>query len=216
LDAVLGCINLYVDSRLEKTCSEEVILKNVSKITIMRKSIFKLFVCVAALWMFSTHNASAQMVAVRTDAVKDLLVIPNVGLDLVVGEKYTLGAELAYKPDVLFGGWMTSVTPEFRYWFSGRPLTRQYVGVVANMTAYGFRPIKNPTMHRGDAFGVGLSFGHVWTLTQRWNIDFTGSLGLVAYRGLYGVNEPKNHGISEYGYTLLPIRLGVSVVYVIR
>ena len=69
------------------------------------------------------------MVAVRTDAVKDLMLTPNVGVDLVVGEKYTLGAEVAFNRNP----WglqmqMTSVTPEFRYWFNGRPLTRQYCG----------------------------------------------------------------------------------------
>ena len=179
----------------------------------MRKSILRLFACAAALWMFSIQNVSAQMVAVRTDAVKDLLMTPNVGVDLVVGEKYTLGAEVAFNRNPWFmkDVQMTSVTPEFRYWFSGRPLTRQYVGLVGNMTAYNLN-----NQHRGDAFGVGLSFGHVLTLTQRWNIDFTGSLGVVAYRGLYDKNDPDDFGVNARGYALLPIRLGVSVVYVIR
>ena len=179
----------------------------------MRKNILKLFACVVALWVFSTQNVSAQMVAVRTDAVKDLLMTPNIGLDLVVGEKYTLGAEVAFNRNPWFmkGVRMTSLTPEFRYWFSGRPLTRQYVGVVANMTAYGLSQ-----RHQGDALGLGMSFGHVWTLTQRLNIDITGSLGVISYREWYdkGGDDPK--GINGRGYTLLPIRLGVSVVYVIR
>lgn len=184
-----------------------------TKIAIMRKSIFKLLACVVALWAFSTQKASAQMVAVRTDAVKDLLMTPNLGLDLVVGEKYTLGAEVAFNrnPWFLKGVRMTSFTPEFRYWFNGRPLTRQYVGVVANMTAYGLSQ-----RHQGDALGLGMSFGHVWTITQRWNIDFTGSLGIIAYKEWYDKAGDDPKGINARGYALLPIRLGVSVVYVIR
>ena len=103
----------------------------------MKRSICKLLICVLALWAFSTQDLSAQMVALRTDVVKDLLLTPNVGFDLVVGEKCTLGAEVATNRNP----WgmqmrMTSVTPEFRYWYNGRPLTRQYVGIVANMTGY--------------------------------------------------------------------------------
>ena len=191
-------------------------LKKVSIIAIMRKSIFKLFACMVAVWMFSTQNMSAQMVAVRTDAVKDLLMTPNVGVDLVVGEKFTLGGEVAFNRNPWFfeGLRVTSVTPEFRYWFNGRPLTRQYVGVVGNMTAYGIR--REDQLHQGDAFGIGLSFGHVWTLTQRWNIDFTGSLGVIGYKGWYDKSKNDAVGVNARGYALLPIRLGVSVVYVIR
>lgn len=174
----------------------------------MKKSILKLLACVVALWVCSTQNLSAQMVAVRTDALKDLLLTPNVGVDLVVGEKCTLGAEVAFNKNP----WgvkmqMTSFTPEFRYWFNGRPLTRQYVGIVGNLTSYDLKD-----KHSGDALGLGISFGHVWTLTHRWNIDLSGSCGIVGYRGIEGTGNVAN----EYGYTLFPIKLGVSVIYVIR
>lgn len=184
----------------------------------MKKSIYKLLTCVVAFLALSAQDLSAQMVAVRTDALKDLLMTPNVGVDLVVGEKYTLGAEVAFNRNP----WglkmrMTSVTPEFRYWFSGRPLTRQYVGVVGNITGYN---LAWNNVHQGDALGLGISFGHVWTLTQRWNIDLSGSLGVVGYREKF---HYKNDNFTDYGeranargYALLPIKLGVSVVYVIR
>lgn len=184
----------------------------------MKRRICSLLACVAALWMLSSQHLSAQMVALRTDAVKDLMMTPNLGFDLVVGEKCTLGAEVAFNHNP-WGMQMqiTGVTPEFRYWFNGRPFTRQYVGLVANITGYN---IEGATTHHGDAWGIGMSFGHVWTLTQRWNIDFTGSLGAIGYREKFYY---KNDYFADYGeranargYVLLPIRLGVSVVYVIR
>ncbi len=184
----------------------------------MKKSIYRLLTCVVALLALSTQDLSAQMVAVRTDALKDLLMTPNVGVDLVVGEKCTLGAEVAFNRNP----WgvkmqMTSVTPEFRYWFNGRPLTRQYVGVVANMTGY---KLNWKDYHHGDAVGLGLSFGHVWTLTQRWNIDLSGSFGVVGYREKFFRQGDDISGYGERfnarGYALVPIKLGVSIVYVIR
>lgn len=191
------------------------LMLNKTKITIMKKSILKLLACVVALWICSTQNLSAQMVAVRTDALKDLLMTPNVGVDLVVGEKFTLGAEVAFNKNP----WgvkmqMTSFTPEFRYWFNGRPLTRQYVGLVGNLTGY---KLAWKDTHHGDAVGLGISFGHVWTLTQRWNIDLSGSCGLVGYRERHADNGVTPTGdANAMGYTLFPIKLGVSVIYVIR
>ncbi len=184
----------------------------------MKTRICSLLACVVALWALSTQELSAQMVAVRTDALKDLLLTPNVGLDFVVGERYTLGAEVAFNHNPYgLKMQMTSVTPEFRYWFNGRPFTRQYIGIVANMTGYN---IALNNHHHGDALGIGLSFGHVWTLTKRWNIDLTGSLGMIGYREKFYY---KYDNIADYGeranargYVLLPVRLGVSVVYVLR
>lgn len=184
----------------------------------MKKRICNLLACVVALWAFSAQDLSAQMIALRTDAVKDLMLTPSLGLDFVVGEKYTLGAEVAFNHNP----WgikmqMTSVTPEFRYWYNGRPFTRQYIGIVANMTGYN---LAWNNIHQGDAIGVGISFGHVITLTQRWSIDFAGSLGIIGYREKYYY---KNDYFTDYGerpnargYVLLPIKLGVSAIYVLR
>mgnify|MGYP003298897105 CR=1 FL=1 len=184
----------------------------------MRQRICSILTCVVALWTFSTQHTSAQMIALRSDVAKDLVMTPNFGVDLVVGEKYTIGAEVAFNNNP----WgiqmqMTSVTPEFRFWYNGRPFTRQYVGVVANFTSYDL--VWN-NIYAGDALGIGLSFGHVRTLTKRWNIDFTASGGFMGYKQKYYY---QNDYFADYGertnakgYLLLPIRLGVSVVYVLR
>ncbi len=184
----------------------------------MKQRICTLLACVAVLWTFSTHDISAQMVALRTYPLRDLMMTPNIGVDFVVGERYTLGAEVVFN-HTPWGIQMqlANVTPEFRYWYNGRPFTRQYIGVVANMTGYN---LAWNNVHHGDALGIGISFGHVWTLTQRWNIDFTCSVGVIGYREKFYY---KNDYFTDYGeranshgYALLPIKLGVSVVYVIR
>lgn len=177
-----------------------------------------LLVCVVALWVFSTQYVSAQMVAVRSDVLKDLLMTPNIGLDFVIGDRHTIGAEVAFNTDP-WGAQMkmTSVTPEYRYWFNGRPFTRQYVGAVAILTNYDL--VWN-NIYSGDALGAGVSFGHVWTLNERCNIDLTASVGVIGYKQKFYY---KNDYFADYGertnamgYLLLPIRLGVSVVYVLR
>ena len=184
----------------------------------MKRSIFSFLTCMVALWVLSTQQLSAQMVALRTEPLKDLMMTPSMGIDFVVGEKYTLGAEVAFNHNP----WgikmqMTSVTPEFRYWYNGRPFTRQYVGIVATMTGYN---LAWNSIHHGDALGIGISFGHVWTLTPRWNIDLMGSVGVIGYREQfhYKYDDFADYGAraNARGYVLLPIKLGVAFVYVLR
>lgn len=179
------------------------------------RSILVIFVLLAAL---HPQQSFAQMFALRTDVVKDLLMTPTLGFDFVVGEKHTLGAEVAYNEnpwDVQMH--LVSVTPEFRYWFNGRPFTRQYVGIVANMTAY---TLTWNNIYAGDALGIGMSFGHVWTLTKRWNIDFSASVGVMGYKQKFYYKDDyfADYGerTNSMGYLLLPIKLGISMVYVLR
>ena len=140
------------------------------------------------------------------------------GEGLVVGERTTLGAEVAFnnqpwKQDIK----LVSVMPEFRFWFNGRPFTRQYVGLVGNFSIYD---VAFEHVYNGDALGLGLSFGHAWTLTKRISIDFSGSVGVIGYKQMYHKKDEllEGNGIvaNSRGHMLMPIKLGVSLVYVIK
>lgn len=183
------------------------------------RRICRLLVLTTVLLALVPRSASAQMMALRTDMTKDLLMTPSIGLDFVVGEKHTFGVELLYNNRP----WkqqmrLVSVMPEFRYWFNGRPFTRQYIGAVASLSSYSLTWSKN--VYDGDALGIGLSFGHVWTLTKRWNIDFSASVGVLGYRQKYYYTNDYFQDYGErtnaIGYLLMPIRLGISAVYVFR
>ena len=71
----------------------------------------------------------AQLLAVKTDGLKWALMSPNIGVEVVTGDKTSIdfSAYGNYKP------WgkdmkMVVVQPEFRYWFNGRPMVREYIG----------------------------------------------------------------------------------------
>lgn len=175
-------------------------------------------ILIVALSVFIPQKVSAQMIAVKTDVVKDLLMTPSLGVDLVVGERTTLGAEVAFnnqpwKQDIK----LVNVMPEFRFWFNGRPFTRQYVGLVGNFSIYD---VAFEHVYNGDALGLGLSFGHAWTLTKRISIDFSGSVGVIGYKQMYHKKDEllEGNGIvaNSRGHMLMPIKLGVSLVYVIK
>ena len=165
----------------------------------------------------------AQMLAVKTDALKWGLMSPNLCVELVTSAKTSLDLSVFgnYKPwgkDVK----MLALQPEFRYWFNGRPMVREYVGVSLLATTYDITWGRH--IYQGDAVGAGLTFGYVLDVGKRWNIEFYGGFGAFAYfQKQYYVNDNyedyESGGGSKNnsdGYTLLPTKIGVSVSYILK
>ena len=74
--------------------------------------------------------ADAQMLALKTNAAGYAAFAPNLGAELVTGNKTSfslsaIGAIHSIGMDMFAFGAM----PEFRYWFHGRPMTREFIGV---------------------------------------------------------------------------------------
>ena len=74
----------------------------------------------------------AQQIAVKTNGLSLLAGVPNLGCELVVGERSSVDLSFygGYKP------WGTDIKliglqPEYRYWFNGRPMVREYIGISA-------------------------------------------------------------------------------------
>lgn len=174
-----------------------------------------LFCCTSAL--------HAQKIAVKTDALMLATMTANVGGELIVGERTSvcLSAFANSKPwgkDIK----MVGVIPEVRYWFNGRPLIRQYVGIAALGTHYDIT--WNEDMYQGDALGAGISFGHVWRLGKRIAIECYASCSAVYFNHKhYYVND----NFEDYeqfedahnkvnGIKIMPTKIGVALTYIIK
>jgi hypothetical protein len=158
------------------------------------------------------------MVAVKTDLVKDVAMIPNLGVELVVGERHTMGLQV-------FGAtesWGKStkiigLSPSFRYWLSGRAMSRLFVGV--NAAAVNYDITWNSDIYCGNSASLGLSFGYAFNLSERFNMEVQAGTELMAYSNKeYRLGDSfANYGkaANAHGTILFP-RLEVSIVYVIR
>ena len=170
------------------------------------------------------RNADAQMLAVNTDVAADLLMTPSIGAELVTGNSSTLGVNVLgnYKPwgkDIR----LIAVQPEYRYFFSGRPMHREFVGIGGVGASYDIT--WKGKVYDGMALGVGLTFGYVFSITHRLNIDCHAGFGAIMYRHKeYYENDKYDtdysvNGIERTnakGYVLLPTRIGVSVSYILK
>lgn len=182
------------------------------------------FVCsFALLFCLGQPQIHAQQVAVKTNGLMWLAMMPNAGCEFVAGERSTVDLSLFGSVNI-YGNEakILGFQPEYRYWFNGRPMTREYVGVAALGTTYDIT--WGEKVYEGDAAGIGLTFGYVMNLGRRLNVEFYGGCGFVYFQQKqYFVNDSFDDytgtgtvQANANGYKILPIKLGVSVTWILK
>lgn len=167
--------------------------------------------------------ASAQNIALKTNVLELGALTPNLGFELVTGEKTSFGLSLSgHKNPYGMSSELFCVKPEFRYWFGGRPLVREFIGVQALFSTYDIT-FKDKVFN-GDAAGLGLTGGYDFPLSRHWNFELSCGLGLVYFHQKkyfagdnyddYFVNESPR--ANSWGWKLIPIELGVTFTYIIK
>ena len=183
-------------------------------------------------------QAKAQQIAVKTNALMWLATMPNIGCEFVTGERSTIDVTLATSTSIIGKKAKTLVCqPEYRYWFNGRPMTREYVGLGIIGATYNIT--WGEKIFEGDAGGLGLTLGYVLNfaninkegkfkklheLSKRLNIEFTGGCGFVFFQQRqYYVNDSFDDytgtgaiQANAKGYKILPLKLGVSVTWILK
>lgn len=186
----------------------------------MRKLFAMAFMLCAVL---SLH---AQSFAVNTDVAKLALQTYNLGAEMTVGQRSTLGIEVFANNKPYFHKDMkvVGVTPEWRYYFGGRPMYHHFIGVGALAMRYNVD--WKDKRYKGDAAGAGITFGYVVALSRRWNLDAHAGLGLVFYheRQRYISDDMpelkrtdgNSADLAHTGYQILPTKIGITLSYIIR
>jgi hypothetical protein len=196
----------------------------------MEKSIHKIYRRLAVVvltvcgFFLSSKEANAQQVAVKTNALYWACMTPNIGCEIVTGEHTSLDLSASghWQPYNLPSKLVT-IQPEFRYWFNGRPMTREFVGVTSMIAAYDMTVAKK-YVYDGNAVMLGLVGGYVFALSDHWNFELCGGFGLLGFKQKqYYINDNyDDYFVDEavkansMGYKLFPARLGVSFSYIIK
>lgn len=168
------------------------------------------FLCLSA--------AQAQMVAVKTNLLKYVGRVPSVGLEMAVGNRTTLGAE-AFGSWNLFGHRFRSagIAPELRWWFGGRTFDRFYLGAGVQAVHYDFE--WNDELRKGDAGGLGVTFGYNFYLGRHFAIELGAGLGAMAYwqdHEYRSTPTASTYTNREHGVSIVPFQASVSLVYIIK
>lgn len=191
-----------------------------------------------SLFAFASE-ASAQKVAVKTNALYWATATPNVGFEFAFADRWTFEFAGGYNP------WTFNkeenikakhflVTPEVRYWFC-ESFQGHFLGINGNYTQYNisgacipevFYPVPSEgyfmdelqhTRSQGWAAGSGLTYGYATPISRRWNIEFT--IGLGWWYAEYDVFENRPCGLFQNSvsrHVFGPTDLGLSFIYMIK
>ena len=102
------------------------------------------------LLLCSFPTLHAQQLAVKTNGLMLAAMAPNIGCEFVVGERSSIDIS-AFGAVNIYGNKakMIGLLPEYRYWFNGRPMTREFVGIAALGVSYDIT--WGDRIYQGDA-----------------------------------------------------------------
>lgn len=150
------------------------------------------------VYQVETPPAAVQL---RNNGLFDLLLCPNVGVEIQTD------IALAWQLDYI-GAWWNSPSnnrfysnymfqTELRYYLDNNthmPYHKHHVGVYGLMATYDFEFGGKGRMSRDldFTFGIGISYGYAWVLSQHWNIDVTVGIGYLQSK--YDIYNPTTEG----------------------
>lgn len=169
-----------------------------------------------------------QSVAIKNNLLYDAALTPNIGLEFGISPKSTINIHAGYNP-FEFGDrkqmkhWV--VQPEYRYWlcdkFNGTFLGLHLHGgefSVSNMKLpFGFLSQLEDHLYEGVFYGAGISIGHQWILSRRWNIEASIGAGFARidadkYPCAECGSKIKSDSYNYFG----PTKASISLVYFLR
>lgn len=177
------------------------------------------------VWMYPEAGSKRIWLAVKTNLLYDAALIPNIGVEVPIGKRWSVAANWMYawwKCDHRHNYWRTyGGDLEARYWWpegmKGR-LNGHHVGIYGQMLTFDFE-----TGHRGYLaprwmWGGGVSYGYSTRIGRRFNLDFT--LGVGYLGGRYKEYLPiDNHYVWQRTRNLNwfgPTKAEVSLVYLLN
>lgn len=173
---------------------------------------------VAILLLGAGCTLKAQMLAVKTNALMDVAMIPNLGVEVALGNKTSVALNgMASWSIYGMKAKMYGIMPEFRYWLSGNTFSKIFVGAGASLVRYDVNPTGYE--YNGDSYGFGVQVGYDMWLSRHFSVEFHGGVGLYHYshaRYLETDLLPELPEHNSRGWSVLPYQLGISLIYVIR
>ena len=174
----------------------------------------------------STEYIRKPLIAVKTNLLYDLLITPNIGYEIPIGQKFS------FFSDYTFPWWLNRSNDRAwqmlkwdiggRWYFSKHDkedlldvLRGHHLGLDLSAGYYDLEPKHKGW--QGEFQAVGLEYGYTWRLSERWRLDASIGAGLFATKFRYYKGDSsdvhliyQNHGKLFY---FGPIELGITLKY---
>lgn len=185
------------------------------------------FLLSTGLLAAQTQTATAQDVALKTNALYWATTTPNLGLEFRLGQKTTGQVFYGLNPWKQSGGDRSSirhwlVMPELRHWFC-QTWDGAFVGIHALGGEYNAGGVKFPfgVLHtledyryKGWYIGGGITAGYQWPLSKHWS--FEANIGVGYIYSPYDKHCVDCEGVLKHGHRnyVGPTKAALSLVYV--
>lgn len=192
-------------------------------------------ILIAIIISWSPILLSAQQLAIKTNMPALAMSIPNLSLEVSLGQSITMDIAGMYNPFQVSETkkWkLWTLQPEIRYWLC-KPYFGTFIGLHGglgqfNMGGIGarvdlgalgqldFTELKE-TRAQGSFWDAGLSIGHHWILSPHWGLEANIGFGYGRYqyeqfRCVHCGESVNKTNKSYYG----PTKAGLSLVYMIK
>lgn len=199
---------------------------DVNRLTMKKENLIRNFLLLLVFGLGCVHVASAQEMAVKTNALYWATTSPNLSAEFGMAPHWTLEVGGGLNPFAFNDNrkWKHyQWQGEARYWICER-FYRHFVGIHAgggefnvSRTACPWPRLSPEKRYEGWAVKAGVSYGYSMVLGGRWNLEATVGFGLIhADYDRYGCAVCADID-GHFGKTVFaPTKAGVSLVYMIR
>lgn len=172
--------------------------------------------------------------ALKTNLVLDALSVVNLGIEIPIGDRFSVVGEVIYpwwrNWDRDFTMQIESYHAEFKFWLGDRGATEQlqgwYVGLYGGWGRYDIQPFSTEGV-QGSFTDFGLEVGFAHRVARNLNLEYTLGFGYVStcWDDYYMANDTDGYGyikVIPYPWmqnslsSVLPTRFGVSLVWTIK
>ena len=162
--------------------------------------------------------------ALSTNLLYDATTSMNLGVELKMGKHFTFKLPVTYNP----WEWKDDkkwrfllVQPELRWWFC-EPFYGSFIGLHGHGSYYNVGGIGTKAMtdyrYQGYLYGGGISYGHQFYLSPRWNLEVSVGGGYVYlnYDQYHYYTDGALVKSQQKEHHLWPTQAGITLIYIIR
>ena len=188
----------------------------------------QLVIMTVVMMVMGSQRAAAQTVALKTNALYWATTTPNIGAEVRLAPRWTIGLTAGYNPFTYSDNTKLKhvlVEPEARYWlcsayaghFVGANLIYSHYNAGNISLPLGIFPELDDHRFQGDIGAVGLLYGYSWMLSPRWSLEAVVGLGVgVTHYKKYMCEVCGSQVAEDTRWLFMPTKLALSVVYYLK
>lgn len=179
------------------------------------------FLLVLLLLVGAKTSLNAQRIALTSNVLEDIVLTPNIGVDIVVSDRQSLTLDTSiapYKVSNNFYNKCMTFRAGYKFWLD-QAFYAHYIGVDAIASSSDFKILN--TNFKSEYVGLGVGYGYSFILGKRMNFVPCIGVGLAYGKSYEGYDHMVKPGVGVEALAtnrLIPIitRFGITIEYVLN